>query len=83
MMNLEVFQTPGGHGRNDSRQSSNTMKAYTLVCRIDVHARLSILRKNSPLHGLILVCMFIVFEKKIPLHVYFPACVLVFALHVY
>ena len=37
----------------------------TLVCRIDVHARLLILRKNSPLHGLILVCTFIVFEKKI------------------
>ena len=55
----------------------------TLVSRIDVHARLLILRKNSPLHGLILVCTFIVFEKKIPLHVYFPAFLLVFALHVY
>ena len=54
-----------------------------LVCRIDVHAGLLILRKNSPLHGLILVCTFIVFEKKIPLHVYFPAFLLVFALHVY
>ena len=39
-------------------------------------ARLLILRKNSPLHGLILVCTFIDFEKKIPLHVYF-------VLHVY
>ena len=45
-------------------------RAYTLVCLIDVHARLLILRKNFPLHGPILVCMFIVFEKKIPLHVY-------------
>ena len=27
-------------------------------------------RKNFPLHGLILVCTFIDFEKKIPLHVY-------------
>ena len=38
----------------------------TLVYRIDVHARLLILRKKSPLHGLILVCTFIVFEKKFP-----------------
>ena len=38
----------------------------TLVCRIDVHARLLILRKKSTLHGLILVCTFNVFEKKIP-----------------
>ena len=38
----------------------------TLVYRIDVHARLLILRKNSPLHGLILVCTFIDFEKKFP-----------------
>ena len=37
----------------------------TLVYRIDVHARLLILRKKSPLHGLILVCTFIDFEKKI------------------
>ena len=58
-------------------------RAYTLVCLIDVHARLLILRKNFPLHGLILVCMFIVFEKKIPLQVYFPAFLLLFALHVY
>ena len=67
---------------------SNLLKKYssflfTLVCRIDVHARLLILRKNSPLHGLILVCTFIVFEKKIPLHVYFSAFIRVFALHVY
>ena len=38
----------------------------TLVCRIDVHARLLILSKNSPLHGLILICTFIDFEKKNP-----------------
>ena len=37
-----------------------------LVCRIEVHARLSILRRKSPLHGLIWVCMFIDFEKKFP-----------------
>ena len=37
--------------------------------RIDVHARLLILRKKSPLQGLILVCTFINFEKKFP-----PAC---------
>ena len=34
------------------------------MCRIDVHARLLILRKNSTLHGLIWVCTFIVFEKE-------------------
>ena len=38
----------------------------TLVYRIDVNARLLILRKKSPLHGLISVCTFIVFEKKFP-----------------
>ena len=38
----------------------------TLVCRIDVHARLLILRKKFPLHGLIWPCTFIVFEKKNP-----------------
>ena len=38
----------------------------TIVYRIDVHARLLILRKNSPQHGLILVCTFILFEKKNP-----------------
>ena len=41
-------------------------KLCTLVYRIDVHARLLILRKKSPLHGLILVCTFIDFEKKLP-----------------
>ena len=38
----------------------------TLVCQIDVHARLLILRKNFPLHGLIWVGTFIDFEKKFP-----------------
>ena len=56
----------------------------TLVYRIDVHARLLILTKKSPLHGLILVCMIIDFEEKFPparlLH---TARVLVFVLHVY
>ena len=42
----------------------------TLVYRIDVHARLLILRKNSPLHCLIWVCTFIDFEKNSPLHLY-------------
>ena len=37
----------------------------TLVCWIDVHARLLILRKNSPLHSLILVCTFIDFDKAL------------------
>ena len=41
----------------------------TLVYRIDVHARLLILRKNSPLHGLILVCTFIDFEEIFPLQI--------------
>ena len=46
-----------------------TVKPPTLVCRIDVHARLLILRKKSPLYGLIWVCTFIDFEKNFP-----PAC---------
>jgi hypothetical protein len=54
-------------------RSINLFHKYipTLVCRIiDVHVRLLILRKNSPLHRLILACTLIVFEKKLPLHVY-------------
>ena len=42
----------------------------TLVYQIDMHTRLLILRKNIPLHGLILVYTFIDLEKKFPLHVY-------------
>ena len=38
----------------------------TLVYPIEVHARLLILRKKSTLHGLILVCTFIDFEKTFP-----------------
>ena len=50
----------------------------TLVCQIDVHARLLILRKKSPLHGLILVCTFIDFEKKFPpARLFHPARLLV------
>ena len=46
----------------------------TLVCRIDVHAYLLILRKKSSLHGLILVYTFINFEKKFPpAHLFHPA----------
>ena len=37
-----------------------------LVYRIDVHACLLILRKKSPLHGLIWVCTFIVFLRIFP-----------------
>ena len=53
----------------------------TLVYRIDVHARLLILRRNSPLHGLILVCTFIDFEKKFPpARLFHPARLLVMVL---
>ena len=41
-------------------------KQSTLVYQIEVHARLLILRKKSPLHGLILACTFIDFKKKFP-----------------
>ena len=41
------------------------------MCRKNLHARLLILRKIILLCGLILVCMFIVFEKKKTLHVYY------------
>ena len=51
----------------------------TLVYRIDVHARLLILRKKSPLYGLILVCTFIDFEKKFPpARLFHPARLLLF-----
>ena len=51
----------------------------TLVYRIDVHARLLIFREKSPLHGLILVCTFIDFEKKFPpARLFHPARLLLF-----
>ena len=50
----------------------------TLVYRIDVHARLLILNKKSPLHGLILVCTFINFENFYPpARLFHPARLLV------
>ena len=54
----------------------------TLVYRIDVHARLLILRKKSPLHGFILVCTFIDFEKKFPPCTSFPSCTFIGNWHV-
>ena len=49
------------------------LEAHTLLYLIDVHARLLILIKNFPLHSLILVCMFIGFEKKFPpAHLFHP-----------
>ena len=49
----------------------------TLVYRIEVHARLLILNKKFPLHGLILVCTFINFEKFYPpARIFHPACLL-------
>ena len=41
-----------------------------LVYWIDVHASILILRKNFPLHSLILVCTFLDVEKKFHLHIY-------------
>ena len=57
-----------------------------LVHWIDVHTRLLILSKKSLLHSLILVWMFIDFEKNSPLHVYFTLCErpdFYFGLHIY
>ena len=42
----------------------------TLVYRIEVHAHLLILKINSHLHGLILVCTSINFKEIFPLHIY-------------
>ena len=42
----------------------------TPVYRIEVHARLLILKRNSHLHGLILVSTFIILRKFSPLHIY-------------
>ena len=54
------------------------LRSSTLVYRIDVHARLLTLRKNFPLHGLILVCTFIDFEKTLPpVRIFHPARLLV------
>ena len=52
----------------DSKAKLQKLKQLlaTLVYRIDVHARLLILRKKSPLYGLIWVCTFIDYEKNFP-----------------
>ena len=51
----------------------------TLVCRIDVHLRLLILRKKFPLYGLIWVCMFIDFDKNFPpARLFWPARLMFF-----
>ena len=50
----------------------------SLVYRIEVHARLLILRKKSTLQSLILVCTFIDFEKTFPpARIFHPARLLV------
>ena len=50
----------------DLKRKQFNILTCTLVYRIDVHARLLILREKSPLHGLILVCTIIDFEIKVP-----------------
>ena len=46
--------------------------------QIELHARLLILKKKSPLHGLISVCTFIIFEKFYPpARIFHPARLLV------
>ena len=47
----------------------SSQKNHTLVYRIEVHARLLILKMNSHLQGLILV-LFIDFKEIFPLHIY-------------
>ena len=41
-----------------------------LVYQIEVHVRLLILKINSHLHSLILVCTYIIFEEITPLHIH-------------
>ena len=54
----------------------------TLVYRIDVHARLLILRKKSTLYGLILDCTFIDFEEKFPpARLFHPARLLILVIY--
>ena len=74
---ISVFDFFGKYGGNCVYIIDSWKKSYnfifqhgksTLVYRIDVHARLLILKINPPCTAL--VCMFIVFEKKFPLHVY-------------
>ena len=65
-------------GHDPCTNAQTSAVAATLVYRIDVHARLLILRKKSPLYGLISVCTFIYFEKKFPpARLFHPACLLV------
>ena len=68
------------------KESTETylLELSTLLCRIDVHARLLILREKSPLYGLIWVCTFIDFEKiSPPARLFYPAQQSYFGLHVY
>ena len=54
-----------------SSSSNNHIHTITtLVYQIEVQAGLLILKRNSNLHGLILVCMFINFGEISPLHIY-------------
>ena len=63
---------PGMHKIPYLKYQSIEHNVITLVCWIDVHARLLILRKKSPCTFIFLhlywylPCMFINFEKKIP-----------------
>ena len=66
------------------RNAIATAILNTLVYRIDMHARFINFERKFPLHGLILVCTFIDFEKIFPpARLFFPAQQSYFGLHVY
>ena len=58
------------HQRTLSVFSSFGIIIDTLVCRIDVHARLLILRKNPPCTVLFGSARLLILRQKSPLHVY-------------
>ena len=53
-------------GKNNLEFGTLGVSGTTLAYRIEVQARLLILKENSQLHGLILVCTFINFEEISP-----------------
>ena len=68
-LEIEAFvicEEDGDDGLTWKEVSDCIVSHVTLIYRIEVHARLLILIRNSPLHGLILVCTFINFEEFQP-----------------
>ena len=69
-LKVETIWFPSAELRHFSAQqhNGNFILLHTLVYQIEVQACLLILKRNSRLHSLILVCTFIILRKIFPLH---------------